>query len=175
MYGGNSGGPILIENTLDVIGLPFTYWPNLYTPVPALGAHSFEELAGFVGRNRGTLVSHGITVSGDLARTGGTFAFLNTLPVGSHFRRATSGCDLEMGPRDANGTLTTIDRDLDGSGDCHSVGQTAEWKCETDAGFHFCLRQRGSEYSFIHRISGEPTGSFSVAGTGGPSVVYQRE
>jgi hypothetical protein len=63
VYGGNSGGPIVLEGTRTVIGLPVSYYPDLYTKIPENYAHLFEDTQTFVNRHRQTLESHGILLA----------------------------------------------------------------------------------------------------------------
>lgn len=48
VYGGNSGGPILLEGTNYVIGLPVTYYPELYQEIPSNFGHELEDIATFL-------------------------------------------------------------------------------------------------------------------------------
>ncbi|MGE0171958.1 MAG: trypsin-like serine protease [Oligoflexales bacterium] len=64
-YGGNSGGPMLQEGTDVVIGLPFTYAPDVYTPNDALKTKSLAWLAlvsDLVSKFRDKLVAEGIVI-----------------------------------------------------------------------------------------------------------------
>ena len=63
VYGGNSGGPIVLEGTRDVVGLPVTYWPELYTKIPEDHGHELEDMKSFVDHHRETLKSFGISLS----------------------------------------------------------------------------------------------------------------
>lgn len=62
-YGGNSGGPMIVEGTDVVVGLPFTYMPNDYTerdPNRLSTASHMAKMADFVSTFRRTLESEGI-------------------------------------------------------------------------------------------------------------------
>jgi hypothetical protein len=60
VYGGNSGGPIVLEDTTTVVGLPITYYPELYTVIPENFQHRFEDLKGFIDHHRAKLIEVGI-------------------------------------------------------------------------------------------------------------------
>jgi hypothetical protein len=65
-YGGNSGGPMLIDGTRLAVGLPFTYVPGDFAPNGAenLGtAAHMARMADFVKRNRAALDAAGIVVA----------------------------------------------------------------------------------------------------------------
>lgn len=63
VYGGNSGGPIVLEGTRDVVGLPVTYYPELYTKISEENGHELEDLKSFVDHHRSKLESFGIVLS----------------------------------------------------------------------------------------------------------------
>jgi hypothetical protein len=66
-YGGNSGGPMYVAGTRDVIGLPFTYTPDDYQRRSAsdLDTAAFLALtADFVGIHQAELVQAGIVSDG---------------------------------------------------------------------------------------------------------------
>ncbi|MBX3223106.1 MAG: trypsin-like peptidase domain-containing protein [Labilithrix sp.] len=65
-YGGNSGGPMYIENTREAIGLPFTYIPDDYKRNSATDLSTAAFLAlmsDFVSVHRSTLTAAGIVIS----------------------------------------------------------------------------------------------------------------
>jgi hypothetical protein len=65
-YGGNSGGPMYIEGSLDAIGLPFTYAPDDYTrrdPNDLSTAADLAQMADFVGTFRSQLTEAGVVIS----------------------------------------------------------------------------------------------------------------
>jgi hypothetical protein len=65
-YGGNSGGPMLIDGTRIAVGLPFTYVPGDFAPNEAenLGtAAHMARMADFVKRNRAALDAAGVVVA----------------------------------------------------------------------------------------------------------------
>lgn len=83
-YGGNSGGPIFIEGSRDVIGLPFTYVPNDYGLRPedmSPHAANFASMADFVARHRTLLEAEGILIS-TLAPKARSTSRLLTVPGG---------------------------------------------------------------------------------------------
>ncbi len=64
-YGGNSGGPMLLDRTNIAVGLPFTYFPNDYTVYPSkdLSTAAYIALmADFVSTHRKALESEGIVL-----------------------------------------------------------------------------------------------------------------
>lgn len=65
-YGGNSGGPMLLEGSRIVVGLPFTFIPNDFTPYPAdnpkISAH-MARVADFVERHRTILTEAGVVAA----------------------------------------------------------------------------------------------------------------
>jgi hypothetical protein len=63
VYGGNSGGPIVLENTRDVVGLPAGYYPDHLQTVNSDRAAGIELTKGFVDRNRAALVENGVVLS----------------------------------------------------------------------------------------------------------------
>lgn len=65
-WGGNSGGPMILEDTQDVIGIPGVYdhkmdQTKVYSDVTTSGF--YETTAGFVERNRAALERAGVTIS----------------------------------------------------------------------------------------------------------------
>lgn len=64
-YGGNSGGPMMLEGTRVVLGLPFTYAPDDYhlrDPWdPATAAH-LAQMADFVSFHRAKLEAEGVEI-----------------------------------------------------------------------------------------------------------------
>lgn len=65
VYGGNSGGPMLLEDTTTVVGLPITYYPDLYAIIPEDYQHQFEDLKGFIDHHRSKLNAAGIKLVRD--------------------------------------------------------------------------------------------------------------
>lgn len=68
-YGGNSGGPMMIEGTNIVVGLPFSYSKDL-RPRQAdnlATAAYMTRMADFVARHRDTLDAAGILIAGEEA------------------------------------------------------------------------------------------------------------
>ena len=63
VYNGNSGGPILVQGSKDVLGIPFDYWPEFLKSVPKTYARSMESVAEFVRRHRKVLDDEGIEIS----------------------------------------------------------------------------------------------------------------
>lgn len=65
-YGGNSGGPMVVEGTREAIGLPFTYMPDDYQRRSATNLETAAYLAlmaDFTSVHRSELTSAGIVVS----------------------------------------------------------------------------------------------------------------
>ena len=60
VYGGNSGGPVLNEDTLDVIGMPATYVMNVYRKLPWQASAWFFTLDRFIQTNAASLEAAGI-------------------------------------------------------------------------------------------------------------------
>ncbi len=61
-YGGNSGGPIILEGSDIAIGLPGAFQPNVLTVHPHNVSNFYETTYGFVRRNRAALETAGITI-----------------------------------------------------------------------------------------------------------------
>ena len=65
-YGGNSGGPMYVDGTLDAVGLPFTYVPGDYhrrSSDDLDTAACMAQMADFVGRHRDKLEAAGVIIS----------------------------------------------------------------------------------------------------------------
>ena len=62
VYGGNSGGPIMVENTDYVIGHPRSYVPGHYKIVPSNFSMQIESSDVFVQRNRTALEALGVKI-----------------------------------------------------------------------------------------------------------------
>lgn len=65
-YGGNSGGPMILENSRTAVGMPFTYEPNNYQPYNSntLSTSAYmAQMADFVSRHRTSLQAAGVTVT----------------------------------------------------------------------------------------------------------------
>ena len=65
-YGGNSGGPMVLEGTNVAIGLPFTYSPNDYflrDPWRISSASYLAQMADFVRRQRSALEAAGVVIA----------------------------------------------------------------------------------------------------------------
>jgi hypothetical protein len=64
-YGGNSGGPMVIEGTDTIVGLPFTYQPNDYkerSPTEIKTASHMALMADFVAVHREALDQAGVVI-----------------------------------------------------------------------------------------------------------------
>jgi hypothetical protein len=66
VYGGNSGGAIVIEGTNHAIGLPNSYQPGLYNVIPSQFGHFYERFKEFVERNKKQLKQAEITLARSL-------------------------------------------------------------------------------------------------------------
>lgn len=62
VYGGNSGGPIIVENTDYVIGHPRSYIPGHYKTLSSNYSMQIESSDGFVQRNRTVLEAVGVKI-----------------------------------------------------------------------------------------------------------------
>ena len=65
-YGGNSGGPMILEGSRIVLGLPFTYIPNDFTQNPPDRVESaafMARMADFIERHRGVLLDAGVVLA----------------------------------------------------------------------------------------------------------------
>ncbi len=65
-YGGNSGGPMYIEGSLDAVGLPFTYVPDDYhrrNPNDLHTAAALAQTADFVATFRDRLDAAGVVIA----------------------------------------------------------------------------------------------------------------
>ena len=68
-YGGNSGGPMVLENTNVALALPFTYAPGNYVlrdPWNLSTASHLAKMSGFVARNRAKLEQAGISIADEV-------------------------------------------------------------------------------------------------------------
>ena len=68
-YGGNSGGPMVLEGTNAVIGLPFTYIPNNYTlndPWSLKTAAHLAKMSDFVKTHRQALENAKIAIADEI-------------------------------------------------------------------------------------------------------------
>jgi hypothetical protein len=64
-YGGNSGGPMILEGTNVAIGLPFTYAPGDYrmrNPWAISSSSHLAQMADMVGRKRSELEEAGVII-----------------------------------------------------------------------------------------------------------------
>lgn len=61
-YGGNSGGPIILEDTDEVVGIPDSYDSKRVVHGPRESA-AYEASAGFVNRNRRALRNAGVIIA----------------------------------------------------------------------------------------------------------------
>lgn len=66
VYGGNSGGPILVEGSTEVVGIPNAFLPNSSGSKPRVFNYNymeqFETTYGFVKRNASTLKKAGVII-----------------------------------------------------------------------------------------------------------------
>lgn len=62
VYGGNSGGPIILEGTKYVIGLPSSYWRHFYQNLPPTVSTKMDSTDTFIRKNYSALKQNGITV-----------------------------------------------------------------------------------------------------------------
>lgn len=65
-YGGNSGGPMILRGTYDVVGEPYTYIPNNLVLFPDDGqyfAASAADMSQFVARHHDDLLRLGVAIS----------------------------------------------------------------------------------------------------------------
>lgn len=60
VYGGNSGGPIIISNSNVALGMPTAYWPKMPTPQPSTRSTSMDTTARFIRDNRAKLIEEGV-------------------------------------------------------------------------------------------------------------------
>jgi len=62
VYGGNSGGPIILEGTHYVLGLPSSYWPEFYQIQPSVVSTTMNSTDTFIRRNYSVLKQKGIAI-----------------------------------------------------------------------------------------------------------------
>lgn len=79
VYGGNSGGPMILENTQDVVAIPFAYWPQYYKTIPSKYGTEMELTSGFVRRNRIALEEASISISESIIRISPKFSYLKSI------------------------------------------------------------------------------------------------
>lgn len=63
VYVGNSGGPIRIQGSHDIIGIPSDYWDGMLTSVPKSYSRAMESVPEFVKRHRKILDAEGVEIS----------------------------------------------------------------------------------------------------------------
>lgn len=63
VYKGNSGGPIRIHGTNDVVGVPFDYRDGFLKSVPRTYSRNMESVTEFVRRHRKVLDAEGVEIS----------------------------------------------------------------------------------------------------------------
>jgi hypothetical protein len=85
VYGGNSGGPIRIRGTHDVIALPASYIPENYQKGSMLASAFMELTKGFIDRNRKSLIAAGVSLSKEPIRSGGNYQYLQKLVKNRNF------------------------------------------------------------------------------------------
>lgn len=149
VYGGNSGGPIVIQNTLDVIGLPRSYYRGLYATIPETAGHEYEEVRNFIERNRADIDKYGIAVSREPRRIGGDFDYLKELRTDTLYVPEEGGCALSFEVDTKAGVVTTTYREK--GSECDRPGVKVRWFCETSAR-KFCVTSRQDAYWFINKI-----------------------
>jgi hypothetical protein len=85
VYGGNSGGPILLRNTHDVVAMPASYYPENYQIGALYESAAMELTKGFIDRNRKSLIQAGVILSKEPVRTSGTYQRLKFFETYQNF------------------------------------------------------------------------------------------
>ncbi len=62
VYGGNSGGPVLLEGTNIVIGLPAAYWPEFYLNLNSSISMRIHSSDTFIRRNQTKINENGVEI-----------------------------------------------------------------------------------------------------------------
>lgn len=115
-YGGNSGGPILVEGTSEVIGLPSTYSPNDFVQRdPNTENLSYlDSMWDFVATFKTKLVQEGVTLVETQSTKGVPGDYF---AVGRYKSAAIPTCDMYLKPLYNSGrTLQSIQVEYMGSG-----------------------------------------------------------
>lgn len=171
VYGGNSGGPIILENTLDVIGLPSSYYPGLYAEAPSTTSHSFDEMYLFVKKHRTLLEQNGIVISEQINWISGTFSRLRAWGDGIRVFSDQDVCGLKLSVDLQNGEIKT--QYIDKNGQCPQVGAEFRWFCTPDhIAETFCVHATEEEkYWTLRSLNSR---SIEMSNPQGDHRVYRR-
>jgi hypothetical protein len=97
-YGGNSGGPMIMESTDIAIGLPFTYKPGDFNQTPAFDASNAAWIAlmsEFVEKFYDKLATAGVVIAATQPENGDPGDFL---PTGRYYEVPQGSCTLYVVP-----------------------------------------------------------------------------
>ncbi len=97
VYGGNSGGPMLIESTDIVVGLPSTYTPEDFVQRPPNTEYLayMDLMEDFVNQHFQALVDHGVSIVSSQESKGQPG---NYLAVGLYQSKSRADCDIYVKP-----------------------------------------------------------------------------
>lgn len=128
VYGGNSGGPIIIENSLDLLGLPLSYYPGLYNKIPENYATKFEEVKNFVERNLNELQANGIFISDQPRFMGANLDYLKRFNTAGRYESPDQSCAIRLRVDLTEGRIKTQYLSNE-TGSCKKNGQEITWNC----------------------------------------------
>lgn len=169
VYGGNSGGPILMSNTLDFIGMPRTYYPGLYNTIPKTYSHNLEETVGFIQNNQQAILDNGIVLSFVPSWILPDFNYLRRFQTQTKYapRQIGTECLLKLSVERSSGLLE-VENVSHVPGSCSREGSKSAWKCHSGEQ-KFCAYGKGNDYWVIENITAE---SFDIRGTNGFKETY---
>jgi len=147
VYGGNSGGPIKIRNSADVVAMPSAYYPGVYEKGSYYNAAAMELTKGFVDRNRETLVKAGVHLSRAPVRKNGTYHYLASVDkIKTYFQMGEPSFQFRINQTDwALGTLEASFSTDHGK----TFGPSFKFQCEDDKGnTHFCVYQENNQEKY---------------------------
>ncbi len=135
VYAGNSGGPIILQNTNDVVGLPFGYFPDLYKEIPEGYGQDIELTAGFVKRNRKALDENKVSISANIARIAPNFEYLklfSTVKTYSSTKESCTRVKLRTERKQGIVVVSFIQS-------CDRKLYDIPFQCENQSGIQFCM------------------------------------
>lgn len=165
VYGGNSGGPIIIENSYDLLGLPSSYAPGLYNKIPESYSVAFEEIKSFVDRNLSQIQDNGLVISSRPTFQDANFDYLDNLdPAKVYLQSPDSACGYKLLVNKKEGILISQTVSISPK-NCAKNGEILEWFCSPSLKRKFCTNRKESDkdtFWFIHKITDQ---GFSVMGS----------
>lgn len=139
VYGGNSGGPIFITNSNDVIAMPASYYPQQYKKGNYDNASMMELTKGFVDRNRQRLTENGVSLSSKLVSSGASFQWLKLFHQSLFVDPEHPSVQFRLSKIDQRMGFLEISFSEDGG---KSFGAPLRFPCEADGNInHFCYLQ----------------------------------